>query len=109
MKRLTAAAALLVLAAGLSGCTQERLTVADTCDEIRAVMADAQAAGADSGNEEAAKDAGEAFRDLADRGAEPLEDPLDALGKAFKDADFESEMPAEIEAAGNQIGETCEF
>lgn len=109
MKKLTAAAALLVLAAGLSGCAQERLAVTDTCAELRAIVAQTNAAPAPPAEDpELAKKTADSFEDLAERGAEPLQEPLELLAAKMTASDV-GELTAEEEAASIQLEETCEF
>jgi hypothetical protein len=111
LKNITIAAALLMLAAGLTGCgSQERMTVGDTCDELNAIVAEANASGkVPAEDPEVAKKSADAMKDLAGRGAEPLQDPLELLAAKLTGGGAMSELTAEEEAASNQIEKTCEF
>ena len=109
MKRLSTAVALIALAAGATACSAGRMTVADSCEEIKAITVETatsvQTFAMSEPDDESVKsflaEAAEKYRDLSERVAEPLEEPLQAVSDNIENPE------AEVKAAGDQILEMC--
>ncbi|MGM0929234.1 MAG: hypothetical protein ACQEXN_05960 [Actinomycetota bacterium] len=109
MKKLSAAVVLIALATGAAACSAGRMTVDDSCEEIKAITVEmatgVQAFAMSEPDDESVKsylaEAADKYRSLSERVAEPLEAPLQAVSDNIENPD------AENEAAGDQILEIC--
>ena len=109
MKKLSTAVVLIALAAGATACSAGRLTVADSCEEIKAITVEmatgVQAFAMSEPDDESVKsylaEAADEYRHLSERVAEPLEAPLQAVSDNIENPD------ADNEAASDQILEIC--
>ena len=109
MKKLSTAVVLIALATGATACSAGRMTVADSCEEIKAITVEmatgVQAFAMSEPDDESVKsylaEAADKYRNLSERVAEPLEAPLRAVSDNIENPD------AENEAAGDQILEIC--
>jgi hypothetical protein len=109
VKKLSTAVVLIALVAGATACSAGRMTVADSCEEIKAITVEmatgVQAFAMTEPDDESVKsylaEAADKYRNLSERVAEPLEAPLQAVSDNVENPE------AENEAAGEQILELC--
>lgn len=115
MKKLSTAIVLLALAAGVTSCSAERMSVADSCDEVKAlalsIQTSALALGATNPDEAAARkyasEVAGKFDDLSKRVAEPMEGALQSVVNQFENptAEFDTtEVEKLDEICPNLVG-----
>ncbi|WP_159803307.1 hypothetical protein [Arthrobacter zhaoguopingii] len=103
---LTAVLSLLLL----TGCGAEQLSTADTCAELRAIVAGYS----DDLSKGERKDLAEQMQELAKTASDPLKDEVKLVADyAAKGVDGEDELSAKesdkMDSAGEKVSEACGF